>query len=577
MESRVIGTMLFLPFQTKDDKGNLHGMPSPVDGDPSTPWPHEFWLHYMRIFTAFGGTVGVTPPLTKGASLGTGYDPYNHFDLGSNPHGPAGRRETRYGSVEGLMGYVAQVNAMGAETYANIVHHHVDGDRGDWKYDYIAGDGKTPGRFPKDINCFWVWNPKTAPTNPDAVFNPQWDLGFGREFKWNSGTYGDGKGTNGPGYVRQGLADSLDWQTRRLGLEGYFLDDAKGTNPQYIGWLLNQRSMADKVSFVELSDGNTGTLNYWMQLVNERAGVLDFALRYKIRDVCNSSADMRCLLSEGVCWSNPLRAVTFSNNIDLDLSDPIYCRLLLANSFILGFPGYPAIFGKDIYPAPHGYGLLDPVMNLLWCKETFVKGDLFWRALAPDHLVWEMMGDHTSSGCICCASIRDNWHQVTVQTKWKNQQLHDYTGQAEDKWTDANGMLTFWMPPDRHGAGRGYVRYAVPNIQNNIQLIARRTTQTFFGADDLDIPSGRNGSLKLGTITAAKDSAITSRAFAYSDLSGAAILTFFVAPDGKPLQGYVPEDTEYEVHAVFEGFPPGGEAFEVEVSYQAPRLPFHHA
>lgn len=567
--------MLHLAFQTRDAKGNLHGMPSPIDGNPDAPWPWEFWLHYMRIFTAYGGTVGVTPPLTKGATLGIGYDPYNHFDVGSNRHGPAGRRETRYGSVEGLMAYVAHVNALGAQTYTNVVHHHLDGDRGDWKYDYLAGDGKTPGRFPKDKNCFWQWDAIKAPINPDKVFNPDWDLAYGRPFKWFSGTYGDGKGAHGPGYVKHGLADSLDWQTRRLGLEGFFADDAKGTAPGYIEWLFNQQAMADKVAFVELSDGKTDTLNYWMQITNHRAGVLDFALRYKIRDVCNHSADMRRLLSEGVCWSNPLRAITFSNNIDHDISDPIYSRALLANALILGFPGYPMVFGKDIYPAPHGYGLLEPIMNLVWCHETFVKGDLQWRALAPDYLVWEMMGDRTSDGCICCASIRDDWHRVTVQTKWpEGQKLHDYTGQADDQWVGAGGELTFWMPPDRHGAGKGYVRYAVPDVHNHIHLASRRTTQTYFLADDLDDPASaaRNGTIHLGRICAAKDSAIASRAFTYDAIPGATIKTLFVR-DGTPLVGYVPADGDYDVYAVCEGFPAEGAKAEVEVSYMGPRRP----
>jgi hypothetical protein len=107
-------------------------MLSPVDGDPSTPWPTDFWLSYLDLFARFGGTVAVMPPVTKGASLGTGYDPYNHWDLGSNPHGPAGRRETRYGSVERIAAFVAAARDLGMETYANVVHHHLDGDRGDF-------------------------------------------------------------------------------------------------------------------------------------------------------------------------------------------------------------------------------------------------------------------------------------------------------------------------------------------------------------------------------------------------------------------------------------------------------------
>ena len=552
------GIMIHLAWQTRTAKG-LQGMPSPVDGDPATPWPWRFWLEYLPMLMHHGATVAVTPVLTKGASLGTGYDPYNHYDIGSNSHGPAGRRETRYGSVEGMMEFFARCNALGMEKYVNVCHHHCDGDPGNWKYDYVAGDGKTPGRFPKDINCFWVWSPD-APVNPDAVFDAQWDMGFGREFKWLTGTYGDGLGKNGPGYVKRGLADALDWQTRRLDVDGYFHDDAKGTAPGYIGWLTTQKSMAGKLAFAELSDGNTNTLNYFMDLpsVQRRCGVLDFALRYKIRDVCNFSANMRSILSEGVCWRDPANAITWIEDIDLAISDPIVVRKLLGISMILGFPGYPMLFLWDLLPAPLGCGLMAPVLNLMWCYSTFCKGDHVWRAVESDYLVWERMGDGTSSGVLCCASIRNEWTQVTVQTKWRNQQLHDYTGQAEDKWTDGNGMLTFWMPPDSNGAGRGYVRYAVAGVQNDIRLVTKETTQVLFGADDLDTPAGRNGTQTLTRITCAKGSMITSRAFTYEKVPGATILTLFIGPDGKPLVGYVPEDGEYEVRAVFDGFPPEG-------------------
>ena len=486
------GAMLGLWWQYDTAKG-LHGMPSPVDGDPNTPWPVDVWADLAQRFLTSGGTVLVTPPLTKGASLGSGYDPFNHWDLGSNPYGPAGRRETRWGSVEQVARFCAQVRSLGGEVYANIVHHHMDGDPGNWRYDYLAADGVTPGRFPKDENCFWVPSAEHR-INPDRVFDPTWDIGFGREPRWLTGTYGDGQGANGPGYMKRGLAESLDWQLQRLDIAGMFLDDAKGTNPDYIAWLLQQGAMAGREAFVELSDGNTGTLEYWMGLTGHRAGVMDFALRYKIRDVCNSSADMRSILSEGVCWRDPAHAITFIEDIDLDISDPIKQRSLLGNSLILGFPGYPLLFPKHVLPPPAGYGQNEEVWNLLWCYATFAKGDLWWREAQADHLVWEMMGDSTSSGVVCAASIRDDWHKVTVQTKWKGTWLHDYGGQAEDQRTDAQGNLTFWVPPDRQGAGRGYVRYAVQNVENPIRLAPKPARQRIVGVSDLDtLPLGNGG------------------------------------------------------------------------------------
>ena len=72
------------------------------------------------------------PPLPKGATLGAGDDPFDHYDLGNKLQ--SGRRETRYGSVEQLMRFVAVAHAAGMEVYANVVHHHVDGDNGDYVF-----------------------------------------------------------------------------------------------------------------------------------------------------------------------------------------------------------------------------------------------------------------------------------------------------------------------------------------------------------------------------------------------------------------------------------------------------------
>lgn len=564
-----MGVMWHAAYQTKDAKGVLHGQPSPVDGDPSTPWPWRLWLKYMPEFTRYGGTVLVTPPLTKGASLGTGYDPYNHNDIGSNKHGPAGRRETRYGSVEDMMALVASCRALGMQVYTNVVHHHMDGDSGNYAYNYLSGDGKNPGRFPLDENCFWVWS-KEQPTNPDGVFNSSTDWSFGREFRWNSGTYGDGQGDNGPGYVKRGLADALDRQTRRLDLEGYFPDDGKGTNTAFLEWLYKQKSMADKFAFAEVSDGQTGNLMKFMAQTGNRLGVMDFALRYKIRDVCNSRADFRGVLHEGVCWTDPLAAVTFVEDIDLDLSDPVISRKRLAYALILALPGYPMVFGKDLYShADGGYGMMREVMHMVWTHETFAKGDTLVRAAGADYLVIERMGDATTTGALYGFTTRNSWVQVPVATKWKGQHLHDYDGQAIDKWTDANGMLDLWIPPDGDGAaGRGHCCYAVAGVDNPIHLTPRRTTQVFIGAADLDLGCLTAGLNKLGRMLAAEGTPIS-----FKMTPSLRVNVQFLDDAGMPVLDLykLPKSGDYTVAVTPTDPSAVGVPFELSVTYMAPK------
>jgi alpha-amylase len=79
------------------------------------------------------------------------------------------------------------------------------------------------------------------------------------------------------------------------------------------------------------------------------------------------------------------------------------------------------------------------------------------------------------------------WRQLTVATNFgANVQLHDYTGHANDVWTDNFGNVTISIPPNDNGYG--YVCYSRPGYAQPFRPKSRPTTQTFFGAADLDIP-----------------------------------------------------------------------------------------
>ena len=569
-----MGVIIHLAYKTATGGG----IPSPVDGPQVTQWPFEYWAQLMPLLSAYGVTVAVTPPLTKGASLGAGYDIKDHYDLGSKNQ--SGRRETRYGSVEQAQKFYAQCYALGMEVYANIVHHHIDGDSGDYVFKYLGADGKTKnGRFPKDKNCFCMTWP-----NPDTVAgSPDW--AFGREFMWNLGFYGDGLGLNGPGYVRRNLADSLNWQTRRLGVDGYFLDDVKGTSPLYIHYLLTEQSMQGKVAFGEYSDGNTGVLKYWSDVrVNNTCGVLDFALRYKISDVLNYNSDIRVVLSEGMCWVDPAKAVTFIDNADTDLSDPVKWNKILGYAMILTFPGYPMIFGKDIYPFPGCYDLLKPILNLIWIHENFAGGDFIVRHADSNILVIERTGYGDQPGLIAGFNKQigninnpNDWRAITINTHWQqNTQLHDYTGHAQDdKWTDANQNITIWIPPNDNG--KGYVVYAPANSEKTTYLPSRQITQSFYGKFDLDTPGITNIKTEIGKLWCAKG---TMLHYKFLDPKADIIAKYNVVINILDDQGnsidankILPYDGFYHVTVMAETPVTSEIPFELEVKYNAPRLP----
>ena len=88
----------------------------------------------------------------------------------------------------------------------------------------------------------------------------------------------------------------------------------------------------------------------------------------------------------------------------------------------------------------------------------------------------------------------DEWnsYQRTVQTNFgSNVQLHEYTGKHSDIWTDGQGRATFTVP--RNVNGQSYLCFSRTGVGQPFALNQRQTTQTFFGASDLDVGPVNNG------------------------------------------------------------------------------------
>jgi len=80
----------------------------------------------------------------------------------------------------------------------------------------------------------------------------------------------------------------------------------------------------------------------------------------------------------------------------------------------------------------------------------------------------------------------------TVQTNFgSNVQLHDYTGKHGDIWTNGYGQATFTIP--RNENGQSYLCFSRTGYTQAFALNRRSTSQTFFGAADLDTPPAENG------------------------------------------------------------------------------------
>jgi alpha-amylase len=114
---------------------------------------------------------------------------------------------------------------------------------------------------------------------------------------------------------------------------------------------------------------------------------------------------------------------------------------LLAYAFIAAYPGYPSFFDVDLRDAA--------MNNLVWIQNTLAGGDYVNRFKDADTIIFTR-GNQLLAGI----NQRGEWVQRTVQTPWRNTQLHDYSGHVEDERTDAGGMVDLWLPP------QGYVMMA---------------------------------------------------------------------------------------------------------------------
>ena len=174
------------------------------------------------------------PPVSKTQSgrwpTGDGYGVFDQYDIGWKNQ--VGARETQFGDRERLQRSIAIARACGLDIYLDVVMHQQSGSNGgDGVYRYVGADG-TPGtgRFPKHPGCF-RGNPPRRPQDP--VASPFWDFAFGDEFVY--------KDSSPPRYTIDGMVAFGDWLTRSLDVQGYRVDDVKGT---WVGFVKEWMSRA---------------------------------------------------------------------------------------------------------------------------------------------------------------------------------------------------------------------------------------------------------------------------------------------------------------------------------------------
>src|SRR5262249_11706729 len=125
--------------------------------------------------------------------------------------------------------------------------------------------------------------------------------------------------------------------------------------------------------------------------------------------------------------------------------------------------------------------------NLVWIHENLANGRTMTRWNDPKTIVLERLG---APGLLTGISTDPSRPRtITSQTSFgPHIELHDYTGHHGAVWTDGQGRATFTLPSNRDGRGESYLCFSRTGRDRAIGLQEHATTQTFFGAADLDVP-----------------------------------------------------------------------------------------
>jgi len=486
-----MGVLLHAHYRLMGPGGQKVVMPAPVDKDtPNAPWWWDHLANQAADFRRAGFTAVLLPPVSKTASEAApdadGYGLFDNYDIGSKNQFFS--IPTRFGDHERLRRMIAVMHACGMQVYGDVVLHQYYGG-GNATYTYLGADGKTRnGRFPKHPSCF-VGAPPRVPVDP--VANPEGNFAFGDMASYINSTP--------KGYMLSGAIDAADWLTRTLDFDGYRVDDTKGMAVEAVRQFLESKAMAGRFAVGEYFDGDPSALQWWAENsgMGGRSAVFDFTLHWAIQAMCNNNSRwwMGGLQGAGYIGVDPTKAVTFVDNPDTDLSygENVIWNKMLGYALILTAEGYPSVYYKDYSTDPGCYGLKPLIDNLIWIHENLAFGTT-WTRWGNDPQVYVFERQGYPGLLVALNNDQSNSYQRTVQTSFgPNTQLHEYTGKHPDIWTNAQGEATFTVP--RNINGQSYLCFSRTGYAQPFSLGQMTTTQTFFGAVDLDNGPAMNGSV----------------------------------------------------------------------------------
>ena len=473
------------------------GAPSKVDGTSDT-YPHDFGSQIMSRFADAGVTDWMVGPPTRAQNLGNGYDVKTLYDFGD-------LSPTRYGRRQALLrqSAICKANGMGFHTDAVLAHR--DGGTNS-RYEFRTPSGGIL-RMPLDKTCFVNEDPhKGVVIHKDHVAVPSEDFAylFGEQISYFSGYYKDGHGAHAPGYPLREVKKAMLYGKQSTGFDGARIDNIKSMDPEVI------HQIQAVTGLWGVGEDWSSNLDQMLWLIfgsplGGRCSLYDYPLFFELRNMCNNTAkyDMRNLRWAGLYQRAPFNSVTFVNNHDLDAKNTrILNNMPLAYAMAATVPGLFGIYVKD-WLEKLGYGYDDKLITMLWFRHFAAQGEMVWRWLDHQFVVYERLGLGDAPGALVMLN-NDSWNSagywVTVQTQWRNTWLHDYSGHMQDHVkTDNDGRVRIGVKCNDNGTG--YSFYAPDGLQGKqIKVISRPAVQHFEGAHDLNYVPAKSSGTPVMTI-----------------------------------------------------------------------------
>ena len=174
---------------------------------------------------------------------------------------------------------------------------------------------------------------------------------------------------------------------------------------------------------------------------------------------------------------------------------------------------------------------------MIWIHETLAAGSTVTRYVDAKAIVLNRTG---GPGLLAALNF-DTWNARTITCETifgPGVQPHDYTGRHPDIRTDHAGRATFRLPSDAFQDGQSYLCFSRAGFGQPVSRIGRATTQTFFGAADLNTAPATPGALvTVGRIWCAGRSPL-SASFSLQPRDGMRetdVSFVVVAPSGRTL------------------------------------------